>query len=114
MTLALHADLVLEGPGGQRVVAADDFFDGPFTTVVRPDEILVDVRVPRRWQGQAFVEFARTNGSFALVGVGTCVDVRDGAGRGRLDRDERRRRHADPGRRRPRLPSSAARSPPRP
>ncbi len=78
VTLALHAHLVLEGPGGQRVVAADDFFDGPFTTVVRPDEILVALRVPRRWQGQAFVEFARTNGSFALAGVGTCVDVRDG------------------------------------
>ncbi len=78
VTLALRAELVLEGPDGQRVVAADDFFDGPFTTVIRPDEILVGIRVPRRWHGQAFVEFTRTNGSFALAGVGTCVDVRDG------------------------------------
>jgi carbon-monoxide dehydrogenase medium subunit len=75
---ALQAQLVIQGPSGQRVVDADDFFDGPFTTVIEPDEILVAVRIPRRWQGQAFLEFARTHGSFALVGVGTCLDLKDG------------------------------------
>jgi carbon-monoxide dehydrogenase medium subunit len=78
VTLALRAELILEGPNGNRVVPADEFYDGPFSTVIEPDEILVAVRVPRQWQGQAFVEFARTNGSFALAGVGTCVDLVDG------------------------------------
>lgn len=78
VAMALQAELVLEGPDGGRTVRADDFFDGPFTTVIGPDEILVGIRVPHRWQGQAFTEFARTSGSFALAGVGTCVDLEGG------------------------------------
>lgn len=75
VAMALRAELVLEGPAGGRTVSVDEFFDGPFTTVIGPDEILVGMRVPHRWQGQAFTEFARTSGSFALAGVATCVDL---------------------------------------
>ena len=71
VALALDAELVAAGPGGTRAIPAAEFFRGPFTTALEPDEILTEVRVPRREGagGHAFVEFARTHGNFALVGV---------------------------------------------
>ncbi len=76
--LALEAEIVAVGPGGERSIAAADFFQGPFTTALSPDEILAYVRVRHRAGGQSFVEFARTQGSFALVGVGVDLAVSDG------------------------------------
>lgn len=78
VVLALQAELVVEGPTGVRSVLADDFFEGPFSTVIEPEEILAAIRITRSWQSQAFVEFARTHGSFALAGVGTCLDIEAG------------------------------------
>lgn len=75
VALALEADMVVAGPAEQRTVPAAQFFVGPFETAMRPNEVLIEVRFPRRVGGQAFVEFARTHGSFALVGVGTSVEM---------------------------------------
>jgi carbon-monoxide dehydrogenase medium subunit len=77
--LALEAEILVTGPGGERAIPADDFFVGPFTTRLSADEILTGVRITHRPGGQSFAEFARTNGSFALVGVG--VDLSLSAGR---------------------------------
>lgn len=77
--LALEAEILVTGPGGERAIAAGDFFVGPFTTSLSADELLTGVRITRRPGGQSFVEFARTHGSFALVGVG--VDLSLSAGR---------------------------------
>jgi carbon-monoxide dehydrogenase medium subunit len=89
VALALEADLVVAGPQGSRTIPAADFFRGPFSTAIEPGEILTEVRVPRRGggnadarsagarRGEAFVEFARTHGNFALVGV-ACVIELDG------------------------------------
>jgi carbon-monoxide dehydrogenase medium subunit len=78
VVLALDAELVVTGPQGPRTVAAADFFRGPFSTAIGTGEILTEVRIPRRAGGHAFVEFARTHGSFALVGVATVIEL-DGA-----------------------------------
>ena len=78
VTLALDADLVAAGPGGLRVIPASEFFRGPFSTALAPDEILVAVRLPHRRGGHAFVEFARTHGSFAVVAVAALVEMDDG------------------------------------
>jgi carbon-monoxide dehydrogenase medium subunit len=75
VVLALDADLVVTGPQGPRTVAAADFFRGPFSTAIGPGEILTEVRIPRRAGGHAFVEFARTHGSFALVGVAVVLEL---------------------------------------
>jgi carbon-monoxide dehydrogenase medium subunit len=75
VVLALDAELVVTGPQGSRTVAAADFFRGPFTTAIGAGEILTEVRIPRRAGGQAFVEFARTHGSFALVGVAAVIEM---------------------------------------
>ncbi len=78
VVLALDAELAATGPAGTRTIPAAEFLQGPFTTAMEPGEILTEVRLPAWDGGHAFVEFARTHGSFALVGVGRG----DRAGRG--------------------------------
>ncbi|MHA6782008.1 FAD binding domain-containing protein [Pseudonocardia saturnea] len=75
VALALDAELVVVGPQGARTIAAADFFVGPFTTAIGAGEILTEVRFPRRGGGQAFVEYARTHGNFALVGVASVIET---------------------------------------
>lgn len=77
VALALDAELVVVGPRGKRTIPAAEFFVGPFSTAIGAGEILTEVRFPRRDGGHAFVEFARTHGNFALVGV-ACVIELDG------------------------------------
>ncbi len=68
--VALGGSVEIQGPGGSRVVAADDFFQGFFETALGPDELLSAVRVPRRpgvpWGYQKFV---RRSNDWAIVGV---------------------------------------------
>jgi carbon-monoxide dehydrogenase medium subunit len=68
--LALGASTEITGPAGTRRVGIDDFFVGPFESVVQPDEILTAIRVPRgagaRWGYQKFVRRAN---DWAIVGV---------------------------------------------
>jgi carbon-monoxide dehydrogenase medium subunit len=44
--LALEAELRIRGPAGERRVAAGDFIESIFTTVLADDEILLEIRVP--------------------------------------------------------------------
>ena len=82
--LALDAELVVEGPGGERVVPAREFWKGPFTTAVGVDELLTRVDIPAHEASWAFQEVARRAGDFALalvaVGLesdgGTCSGAR--------------------------------------
>jgi carbon-monoxide dehydrogenase medium subunit len=77
--LALDAELVARSRGGSRVIAARDFFDGPFTTALRPDEVLVEVRVPRRpGAGGAYLKLERKVGDFATAAVAVRVSMTDG------------------------------------
>jgi len=68
-TLALGGAVIVAGPQGQRAVAAEDWFQGVFTTAIAPDEILAEVRLPllgAEWRC-GFAEFARRAGDFALA-----------------------------------------------
>jgi carbon-monoxide dehydrogenase medium subunit len=62
---------------GERTIAADDFFQGFFTTALEPDEILVDVRFPASAprSGAAVEEVARRHGDFAMVGAVAAVTL---------------------------------------
>ena len=74
---ALDARLTVASVVGQRRVPTADFFVTHFTTVVAPDELLVEVHIPRvmeHW-GSAFVEVARRHGDFALAGCAALVDI---------------------------------------
>jgi carbon-monoxide dehydrogenase medium subunit len=52
----------------RRRVAADDFFKGPFTTALEPDEVVTAVRFPIP-EKAAYVKFRHPASRFALVGV---------------------------------------------
>ena len=57
--VALDAQMVIQGPGGQRVVTAEDYFIGPAVditrmTVLAPDELLTAIRIPSTWAGATF------------------------------------------------------------
>ncbi|MBV9581059.1 MAG: xanthine dehydrogenase family protein subunit M [Chloroflexi bacterium] len=82
VALALDAQLVAQSARGERVIAAQDFFVGPFTTALRSDELLTEVRLPRLPQraGWAFDEVARRRGDFAMVGVAAVLGL-DAEGR---------------------------------
>jgi carbon-monoxide dehydrogenase medium subunit len=73
---AVAADATLEvaGPSGRRTVAAADFFVDFLTTALRPDELLVAVRVPKRpdWVGH-YLKFNQVAQAWATVGVAASV-----------------------------------------
>lgn len=78
---ALKGELVVQGPTGQRVVRPEDFFVTYLTTTLRPDELLVEIRLPalRPRTGWAFLEISRRHGDFALVGAAALITL-DGDG----------------------------------
>jgi aerobic carbon-monoxide dehydrogenase medium subunit len=73
--LALDSTLIVRGPGGEREVAAADFFVDYLTSSLEPDEILTAVRIPKLgpgW-GYRYEKFHRTAQSWATVGVAALV-----------------------------------------
>lgn len=85
--LALEARFRLHRQGGERVVAARDFFLGPLATAVAEDEMLAEIHIPALppGTGTAFLEVARRRGDYAMMGVaavmrrgpdGRCVAAR--------------------------------------
>ena len=64
LSLLMNAELKIQKQGGQRVVAAEEFFFGPFMTVIEPEELLTEVLLrplPRahRFQLQTSFQAAR-------------------------------------------------------
>ncbi len=78
-TLALEADLVIQGPGGERTVAATEFFEDLFTTAVGEDEILTAVRFRKHdgW-GTHYEKFVRVAHQWPIVSVAAAVKVDGG------------------------------------
>jgi carbon-monoxide dehydrogenase medium subunit len=78
--LALNANLVAHSIRGDRVIAAGDFFEGPFTTALKPDEVLTEIRIPLG-SGQsagAYQKLERKVGDFATVAVAVQVELDGG------------------------------------
>jgi carbon-monoxide dehydrogenase medium subunit len=77
--LALNADLVLVGPGGERVVKATDFFVDLFTTDLQPGEILREIRIakPSGRFGQAYQKVPHPASGFAVVGIAVHLELND-------------------------------------
>ncbi|HEU4769935.1 MAG TPA: xanthine dehydrogenase family protein subunit M [Pyrinomonadaceae bacterium] len=69
--LALGAELVMQGPNGERTSKADSFFIDLMTTDVQPGEILREVRIkkPSGRFGQAYQKVPHPASGFAVVGV---------------------------------------------
>jgi carbon-monoxide dehydrogenase medium subunit len=76
---ALKAKVVIRGPGGERVVAMDGFYTGPFTTAVGDDELLTEIRIPLRPHGSsAHEKVERRAGDFAIAAASAAVWVDGG------------------------------------
>ena len=69
--LALGGEIDIAGPRGKRKVKADAFFKGLFETALRPQEMIIAVRVPAADKATrvGFAELARRHGDYAMVGL---------------------------------------------
>ncbi|HXM56097.1 MAG TPA: xanthine dehydrogenase family protein subunit M [Candidatus Dormibacteraeota bacterium] len=78
--LALDAEFVVRSARGERTIPAAGFFDGPYTTVLEPDEILTAIRVPAPAgsSGGAYLKLERKVGDFATAAVAVQVELADG------------------------------------
>ncbi len=79
--LAADGEVVARSSRGERTIAADDFFTGPFTSALAPDELAVALRIPVTAErpGAAFVEESRRHGELPMCGVAAVVTL-DGDG----------------------------------
>ena len=77
---ALDGMLIATGPGGQREIAAADFFVDYLTTALAPGEILTAIRVPKLGPGWGFryEKFQPTAQAWAIVGVAALARRADG------------------------------------
>ncbi|MDH6455053.1 MULTISPECIES: xanthine dehydrogenase family protein subunit M [unclassified Streptomyces] len=77
--LALDAELIAAGPGGRRAIPAREFFVDYLQTALEPDELLVEIRLPKTdgW-GFHYEKFHRVAQSWAVVGVAALVRRDDG------------------------------------
>jgi carbon-monoxide dehydrogenase medium subunit len=78
--LALGAELVARGAGGERVIPANAFFTGVFETALGPGEVLVEIRVPKlaASTGWSYLKAHRRAQDWATVGVAAVVHRSNG------------------------------------
>lgn len=81
VALVLDATMAVRSATAERIIPAGDFFLGPFTTALEPDEMLVEVRFPTETTARtAIKEIAPRSGDFAIAGVaGRLTTAADGA-----------------------------------
>jgi aerobic carbon-monoxide dehydrogenase medium subunit len=79
--LALGAEVVATGTGGERVIPIEEFFLSVFTTALKPGEILTEIRipVPPAQSGGAYFKLERKVGDFATAAVAAQLTL-DGSG----------------------------------
>jgi len=80
VAVTCEAKIAVVGTAGARVIAAADFFHGPLTTALKPDEIITEIRLPA-WPAQrrfGFAEFSRRRGDFAMAAAALFYDEEAG------------------------------------
>ncbi len=79
--LALDAEIVVRGSGGERTVAARDFFAGVFQTALGAAEMLVEIRVPKLGEstGWSYTKMSRRAQDWATVAVAAIVERSNGS-----------------------------------
>jgi aerobic carbon-monoxide dehydrogenase medium subunit len=78
--VALGASIEAHSPNGTRHIAADEFYTGPYSTVLEPNEMVTAIHFPERRKGSIdfFREVTRRPGDFALVGVMGSLTIESG------------------------------------
>ena len=78
---ALDAEFVLASSGGRRTVGAKDFFRDYLQTAIGPQDLLVEVRLPKLGDGWGvhYEKFHRVAQAWAVVGVAAAVQRSNGS-----------------------------------
>ena len=73
----LDAAFVVQGPNGPRTVAAREFYEGPYTTLREPDELLTEVRIalPPAGHGYAYEKLKRKVGDYAIAAAAVVLTM---------------------------------------
>jgi len=79
--LALGAQVVATGSGGERIIPIEEFFLSVFSTALQPGEILTEIRIPipPARSGGAYFKLERKVGDFATAAVAAQLTL-DGKG----------------------------------
>jgi aerobic carbon-monoxide dehydrogenase medium subunit len=80
LMLALDASFVLTGPKGERVVKADGYFLGMYSTLLADDEILAEIRIPipPPGTGWSYQKLKRKTGDFATAATAVLLQMNGG------------------------------------
>jgi len=80
LMLALDASFVLTGPKGERVVKANGYFLGMYSTLLDPGEILTQIRVPvpAAGSGWSYQKLKRKTGDFATAATAVMLQLSGG------------------------------------
>jgi len=75
--MALGAEVVAVGPEGERAIPVDRFFVNLFTTALRPDEIVTEIRIPAPppRSGGAYQKLERKVGDYATAAAAAQVTL---------------------------------------
>jgi carbon-monoxide dehydrogenase medium subunit len=73
--LAYRAEVVARGPSGEHTIPIDDFFVDAFQTALAPDELLLEIRIPKpaAMTGGAYVKLERKVGDYAIAAAAAQV-----------------------------------------
>ena len=77
VSVALNGRFRLRSQKGERWVPANEFFVGLFTSVLEPEELLIEINLPplSERSGWSLMEVARRHNDFALIGVAAVVSL---------------------------------------
>jgi carbon-monoxide dehydrogenase medium subunit len=80
LMLALDASFVVKGPRGERVLKADGYFQGLYSTLLEPDEILTQIRlpIPAAGSGWSYRKLKRKTGDFATAASAVLLQIKGG------------------------------------
>ena len=78
--MALDASYVLESQGGQRQIAAREFYEGVYTTALAENELLTEVRIPTpaKGVGMSYQKIKRKVGDYAIAAAAVTLSMSDG------------------------------------
>jgi CO/xanthine dehydrogenase FAD-binding subunit len=80
LALLLEAKMKVLNKDGERWVDAEDFFLGPFMTVLEPQDMLVEVLLPpvKKDSGYSYMQVSRQKGGYAQAAVISRINLENG------------------------------------
>ena len=79
--LAMGAEVVARSTAGERVIPVRELFQGTFTTVLEPTELITEVRVPEPGAGSGgtYLKLERKVGDYATVAAAVQLEMQNGS-----------------------------------